>query len=125
MTFPVPRSTRVDLALSDRQRLFGRFSRLWRSQDSNNFGFDGAFSFPPIGGTDLGLNQRKFTSAAFDDTITINPTLVASVRIGFSRYLSRVTNGAADYDPAELNVASQIIQNQAVRGISDLQYSKQ
>ena len=109
-------STRVDYALSDRQRMFGRFSRLWRSQDSNDFGFPGSFSFPPIGATDLGLNQRWFTSAAFDDTITLSPTFVASVRVGFSRYLSRVTNGAVGSDPADLNVAPQIVQNQAVSG---------
>jgi hypothetical protein len=109
-------NARVDLALSDRQRLFGRFGRMWRSQDSNNFGFPGVFSFPPVGTTDLGLNNRWFTSAAFDDTITFSPSLVGSFRLGLSRYLSRVTNGGVNMDPAQLKVASQIIQNQAVRG---------
>jgi hypothetical protein len=109
-------SSRIDFVPNEKHRLFGRFSRLWRRQDSNNFGFEGVFSFPPVGSTDLGLNARWFTSAAFDDTITLSPTLVASVRAGFSRYLSRVTNGAVGLDPSKLNVAGQIIQNQAVRG---------
>ncbi|MFN0101151.1 MAG: TonB-dependent receptor domain-containing protein [Bryobacteraceae bacterium] len=109
-------STRLDWNVSPKHRLFGRFTRLWRSQESD-IGWAEAFAFPGFGGTDLGLNRRWFTSVALDDTYTFSPTLIGTLRYGLSRYLSGVTNGAVGYDTSSLNLAPAISGNQAVPGI--------
>lgn len=108
-------SFRGDHLISPRQRVFGRFSRLTRKQEAEEF-FRGVQAFPQEGNSDLGLDQRFFYSAALDDTISFTPSLVASFRYGFSnRYAPR---GSARNlpDPSGLSLPSIILQNQATRG---------
>ncbi|MBI4908752.1 MAG: TonB-dependent receptor [Acidobacteria bacterium] len=109
---------RVDHVLSDRQRLFGRFGFLDRIQQAEDL-FYGATSYPVSGGSDLGLLFRRRINVSVDDTITLSPSLVGSIRLGVLSYASRSTGGAAGADPADLKLPDVIIRNQAVRGWSN------
>lgn len=106
-------SARIDHAVSDRQRLFGRVSQLQRHQWGNDF-FRGAYYYP---GFDWVQDLRRiFTSASLDDTFVFSPTLVGSVRYGFSRKLEPIAGGYSGMDPATLKLPNTIIANQYVKG---------
>ena len=107
-------SVRIDHYLSANQRFFARFSRLERDTNEDSF-FTGNFDFPTNGGL-FTSELRPMTSATFDDTFTFSPTFIGSVRYGFSRRLSTITNGGVDLDPAALHLPSSIVNNQSVKG---------
>lgn len=108
-------SVRIDHIISPRHRLFGRFSRLTRIQEADEF-FPGIYSFPAGGTSDLGLLERFFYSVALDDTLTFNPTFIASFRYGFSGRDSPSASARQLADPAVLQLPSLILQNQATKG---------
>ncbi len=108
---------RIDHALSNRQRLFGRFGFLDRIQQAEDL-FFGATSYPGSGTSDLGRLFRRRINVSIDDTITLTPTLVGSVRAGVLSYTSESTSGAPGADPADLRLPSVIVNNQAFRGWS-------
>jgi hypothetical protein len=106
---------RIDHHLSDRQRLFGRFGMNRRFQTNTEL-IRGAFA---IGGSTAGVareNPRRFFNAALDDTITISPSLIASLRYGFLRKFQGFVFGGVGFDTAPLNLAPVITGNQAVAG---------
>jgi len=108
-------SLRADHVLSQRQRMFGRISRLTRNQQADEF-FRGVRAFPAEGTSDLGVDRRFFYSVALDDTVTFSPTMVASFRYGFSnRYAPRSNPGVLP-DPSALSLPSIILQNQTIKG---------
>src|SRR5262249_44726616 len=105
----------IDHTISQRQRVFGRVSRLVRDQHSDTF-FPGILEFPAEGSTDLGADLRHFTSVALDDTFLLSPTFVGSLRYGFSRRFSIVSNGGLGLDPAQLRLPDVLTSNQRIKG---------
>jgi hypothetical protein len=104
-------SLRMDHLISDKQRLFGRISKLVRDQIPIR-------SFPTEyregGGGDY--IRRDFYSAALDDTFTISPTLVGSLRYGFSRRTEFTSKGGYGLD-VDVPIPAQIAQNQYLSGL--------
>ncbi len=107
-------SVRMDEYLSANQRLFGRISRLERDVFEHSF-FPGDYNWPVNGGLNT-IELRPMTSAALDDTFTISPTFIGSVRYGFSRRFDTIPNGGYGLDPSALHLPAAIVNNQATRG---------
>ncbi|MBI4889940.1 MAG: carboxypeptidase regulatory-like domain-containing protein [Acidobacteria bacterium] len=106
-------SARIDHNLSARQRLFGRVSKLVRDQAPTR-------AFPAEyregGGGDL--IRRDLWSAGLDDTITFSPTLIGSLRYGFTRRSEFTSKGAFnEIDPAVLGMPQSFIQSQYLSGL--------
>jgi hypothetical protein len=110
-------NTRIDHQLSQSNRLFGRVSRMRRLQNPDQL-INNVYSYAGTGTTDNDVLRRDMTSIALDDTHTFSPTLIATFRYGFSRYLTRTTIGAVNVDPASFQLPSQIVGGQVVRGLS-------
>ncbi|MBI3695026.1 MAG: carboxypeptidase regulatory-like domain-containing protein, partial [Acidobacteria bacterium] len=108
-------SARIDHVLSARQRLFGRVSRLVRDQHSDTL-FPGVLDFPAEGSSDLGKDLRHFTSIALDDTFIFSPSFLGSLRYGFSRRFSDVSNGALGFNPADLRLPASLTASQSIPG---------
>ncbi len=107
-------SARIDHAISDRRKLFGRVSQLQRRQTPASFSFPGAWYYP---GYDWVQDLRRvFSSASLDDTFVFSPSLVGSLRYGFSRKLEPIVGGSANLDPASLKLPNAIVANQFVKG---------
>ncbi|MFB3905206.1 MAG: carboxypeptidase regulatory-like domain-containing protein [Acidobacteriota bacterium] len=113
-------SIRVDHALSSRQRMFARYSKLTRADEFVPVLFPGVLSFTGPGQSDLGVSYRYFHSLAVDDTITFSPSFVGSFRYGLSTRdlpkLLGVAEGSKLADPAVLDLPQIILDNQATRG---------
>jgi hypothetical protein len=107
-------SVRIDHTLSNRQRLFGRYSRMLRSQDPDSL-FPGIFDVNNSS-SDLNVDRRYFTNFGLDDTITFSPTFVGSLRYGLARRLTTNQLGAVGFDPAKLNLPPIILSNQRTVG---------
>ena len=76
-------STRIDHVISDKQRLFGRYSRLTRNQFPEVLIF-GVQQYNGSGANiDTFLQYR--TSVALNDTYSFSPTFVGSFGYGFTR----------------------------------------
>jgi hypothetical protein len=103
---------RVDEQISSRQRLYVRFSALRHFQSPTPNFFDGVFSFPTEGETDVANDYRRNHSVAIDDTITFNSTFVASFRYGFTRTKIQVSAAGDGRDPAILKLPAIVINNQ-------------
>jgi len=108
-------SARIDHALSDRQRLFGRIGWLDRLQLADEM-FPGVTSFPVVGSTDLGYLFRRRLNIGLDDTVVFSPSLVASFRAGVLSYSSDNYGGAAGLDPKDLQLPAILVNNQAFQG---------
>lgn len=104
-------SLRMDHVISDKQRLFGRVSKLVRDQIPIR-------PFPTEyregGGGDY--IRRDFWSAALDDTFTISPTFLGSLRYGFSRRSEFTSKGAYGLS-VDVPIPAQIAQNQYLAGL--------
>ena len=108
-------SVRLDHAWSDRHRMFGRLSRLFRDQGAVVF-FPGPNDFS-IDGTDAIADiSRVFHSFALDDTWILSPTLAGSLRYGFSRRTQRTERGAYGLDGAAISLPPVILSNQRFAG---------
>lgn len=107
-------SVRVDQVISERQKMYARFSRLTREAASPEL-FPGAYSTPE--GENLGTEWRTFDSVAVDDSFTFSPTFVASFRYGFAQRTSPRNIPAKLMEPSGLDLSSQILQNQVVVAI--------
>ncbi len=108
-------SLRGDHVISSRQRVFARYSKLVRRQEGQDL-IRGTYSYPVEGTSDLGLERRFFHSVALDHTTTYSPTLVGSIRYGFSGRSSPRTVPSTLQDPAELNLPNAILSNQSTKG---------
>jgi hypothetical protein len=105
---------RGDHTLSDRRRMFVRYSRLKRRQAGDEL-MPGAYSY--LGdSSDVGVDTRYFHSVAIDHTATWSPSLVGSLRYGFSGRRSPLTRPTALMDPSPLKLPEVILRNQSVRG---------
>jgi hypothetical protein len=111
-------SARVDQVISERQKMFARFSRLKRRQAVDDL-FPGAFSTPV--GENLGTEWRTFDSVALDDTITFSPSLQGSLRYGFVERSSPRNIPTTLLDPSPLSLAAIILDNQATKAFPRFQ----
>jgi hypothetical protein len=66
-------SVRIDHNVSDRNRIFGRFGRLERNQNSTVM-IPGETNYPVTGTNNLGPLFRRYDNFGFDDTYTLSPT---------------------------------------------------
>jgi hypothetical protein len=108
-------NVRLDHALSDRHRLFGRFGRLFRDQSAVIF-FPGPNDFP-IDGTDAIADiSRVFHSFVLDDTMIWSPSFAGSVRYGFSRRTQATERGAYGLDGAAIGLVPAILGAQRFKG---------
>ena len=108
-------SARIDHELSQRQRLFGRVSVLDRYQLAQDL-FQGATSYPVLGGTDLGSLVRRRVNVGIDDTIVVSPSLVGSIRVSGLSYTSNTLLGGVGLNPKDLQIPDVIASNQALHG---------
>ncbi len=88
---------RVDYNLNAKNRLFGRFTRLDRTQDPTQF-----FNNPigPQSFTGVGATASQYVVG---DTITLNQTAVADVRLSYLRYFSYLTPANTNVNLAQLD----------------------
>jgi len=107
-------SVRIDHILSNRQRLFGRYSHMRRSQDPDIL-FPGLFDVDGSS-SDLNIDRRHFTNFALDDTYTFSPSFIGSLRYGLARRATTNDLGAVGLDPSALRLPEIILRNQRVSG---------
>jgi len=107
-------TARVDHVVSDRQRLFVRYSHLVRIQDSDVM-MPGVMSWPVDGNSDIGQDDRFMDNLGIDHTVTFSPTLVASFRYGLAMRWQMKSNPRQLLDPAPLSLAPIIAQNQVFK----------
>ena len=93
--------TRGDYFVSDKLRVFARYSYLKASVDAPGpFGLYGGSAFPAFAFS--GLSDALNQNIASNGTFTFSPTLLGDVRFGFSRY--RVTVLAQDQNTQLANI---------------------
>jgi hypothetical protein len=109
-------SARIDHNFSDRNRVFGRFGRLERLQNSTTM-IPGETSYPVTGTNNLGPLFRRYDNAGVDDTYTFSPTFIASVRYGFLWRVDTQSSGAPGMDTSALHLPSALTANQALPGL--------
>lgn len=107
-------SVRIDHLVSDRQRLFGRYSRLIRDQAAETL-IEGVRQYGGSG-ADIDTYKQWRHSFVLDDTYTFSPSLVGSLRYGFTRRHNYETWGGVGMDPAKLKVPEVIVKNQTLKG---------
>jgi hypothetical protein len=107
-------TTRVDQIVNERQRVFVRYSHLVRIQDSDVM-MPGVMSWPESGTSDIGQDDRYMDNLGIDYTVTLSPTLVASVRYGFISRWQIKSNPRQLLDPGPLNLPAIVAQNQFFR----------
>ena len=111
---------RMDQAIGNSHRLYGRFSALNRDQEPTpNFfpgNYDLPFSTSDRGTSNLGTDSRRNKSLALDDSIVLSPTFFASVRYGYARTWLRAFFDGSNRDTSVLNLPAAIAQNQATPG---------
>ena len=109
-------AVRIDHAVSDNQRLFGRFSQMLRDEAPITF-FVGLGGLPGADNDNMDIGHKTQWSAALDDTMTLSPSFVGSLRYGYSRLLTRYSRGGLGMDAAQLNLPDAILHNQAANGL--------
>ena len=94
-------TARLDYTLSDKQRLFGRYTR-WNSQNiaSDTYG-NGLFSGDPISPEAFTTNQ-----IVVGDTYVFNPTTIGDLHVSYLRWNYKRTPGTLGYDATNLGFPS-------------------
>jgi hypothetical protein len=116
---------RVDHQLSNRQRVYLRVSRVSRDQEPEAALFDGFPGLFSIAGSqsDIEADHRKNWSVSLNDTITLSPTFLGTLGLGFTRTALHGQGNGIDRNPADLKVAPIIISNQAATGWPNFRFS--
>lgn len=101
---------RIDHQLTQKQRLYGRFSHLRHDQAPTTNFFDGAYMF----GTNRDISNmetdsRRHYSLALNDTITFNSSFVGTISYGYTRYFQSIGGPGDNRDPKLLSVASSLV----------------
>jgi hypothetical protein len=100
---------RVDHNISDRNRMFGRFTQSWLHYYHGNF-FDNAAR---------GIDRfRKQWGGGLDDVYIFSPSLVLNVKYGFTRYMQSDFPFSAGYDIASLGVPANIVRQIDPQGVA-------
>ncbi|CAN5614494.1 hypothetical protein BH10ACI4_BH10ACI4_01960 [soil metagenome] len=92
---------RVDFSLSDKQRLFGRYTQ-W---NSGNIGAQ-PFSNGLIGGDPISPEAFKTRQLVVGDTYLFNPSLIGDLRLSYLRWTYIRTPGTLGYDETALGFPS-------------------
>jgi hypothetical protein len=108
-------SERVDYVISDKQRLFARYSYLTRDQRPTTLIY-GAQQYNGSGANIDTYLQSRY-SATLNDTYILSPSLVASVGVGFVRRVNNDSYGSFGQSvPSEWNLPASLTSNQAITG---------
>jgi hypothetical protein len=99
--WPEEYSIRVDHNISDKSRLFGRWSQ---KREFKSLGADVYGASDPGGGGGNALDNRWDT--AFNYTRTFNPSLVMSANVGLSRWSEGNAMQAYPFNPSSLGLPS-------------------
>jgi len=104
--------TRVDHVLNAKHRLYARVAR--NKGLINKFprpaGFPGYWA-----SSGINTDDRLASNIVLEDTVTFDPTLVASFRAGFNRYIQPGTSSGDNLDPTPLKLPD-IIRNNLYSG---------
>lgn len=109
-------SVRIDHNISDRNRVFGRFGRLERDQNSTVM-IPGETNYPVTGTNNLGPLFRRYDNFGLDDTYTFSPTFIGSLRYGFLWRVDTQQSGVPGMDISSLKLPTAITANQALTGL--------
>ncbi|HKX26411.1 MAG TPA: carboxypeptidase regulatory-like domain-containing protein, partial [Blastocatellia bacterium] len=97
-------AARVDASLSEKQRIFGRYTHGWRRQYVQSFS-----------GVNNGIDAtsvhtfRVNNGAAVDHVYTISPTTVLNTRVGFTRFVNTGKWLSEGFDPKDLGFSDQTV----------------
>jgi Carboxypeptidase regulatory-like domain/TonB dependent receptor-like, beta-barrel len=101
---------RIDHQLSQKQRLYARFSNLRHDQEPTPNFFDGAYMFGTSRDiSNMETDSRRHYSFALNDTIIFGPSSVGTVSLGYTRYFQSIQGPGDGQDPGLLNVAPSLI----------------
>jgi hypothetical protein len=110
-------SIRLDHSTSDRNRIFGRFSKLTRDQSPTVL-IPGVHQYNGSGANiDHYLQWR--TAFTVDDTFTFSPSFVGSLRYGFARRVNYEYWGGYGQDPSAFKLPAVISANQVIQGVPE------
>jgi hypothetical protein len=98
---------RIDHYISDKQRIYGRFSRFYHKEGKYN-----DFLGNEATGAYFGAQPSNFV---LDDIYTVNPSTVINVRYGFQRHPVRFTAPSQGFDLAKLGFPKNLIDALAFR----------
>ncbi len=108
-------SERLDYVLSDKQRIFARYSSLTRDQRPTTL-INGTQQYNGSGANIDTYLQSRY-SATLNDTYVFSPSLVASFGAGFVRRVNNDSYGAfGQASPSSWNLPSSLTANQAIVG---------
>ena len=110
--------TRFDQVISDRQRLYLRFSRVDGMDTRDPYAMKGVFDMPSSasGRTQDNINPRHNKSVALDDSYTLTPAIFASFRYGYTRtHLHEYFDGNIR-DPRDQKLPPIVLSNQVSKG---------
>jgi hypothetical protein len=110
-------SVRLDHSITDRNRIFGRYSDLTRDQSPTVL-IPGVHQYNGSGANiDHYLQWRK--AFTVDDTHTFSPSFVGSIRYGFARRVNYEYWGGYGQDPSAFKLPSAITANQVIQGVPE------
>jgi hypothetical protein len=109
-------SARIDHNISDRNRIFGRFGRLERLQNSTVM-IPGETSYPITGTNNLGPLFRRYDNTGIDDTFMFSPTFIGSLRYGFLWRIDTQSSGAPGMNISNLKLPASLVSNQILPGL--------
>jgi hypothetical protein len=105
---------RLDLNISDKNKLSFEAHHNYRAQNKNNF-----FGNAATGNFLYRINQ----GASLDDVYTIAPTLFSDVRVSWARYIENHSSPADSIDPSSLGFPSYIDNNAEFRMLPYLTFN--
>jgi hypothetical protein len=92
---------RVDFTLSDKQRIFGRYTQ-WNSKNRGASPYNNGL----ITGDPISPEAFKTYQTVIGDTYLFNPTLIGDLRLSFTRWNYVRTPGTLGYDETQLGFPS-------------------
>jgi len=92
---------RIDFTLSDKQRIFGRYTQ-WNSKNKGSQPYNNGL----ISGDPISPEAFKTYQTVVGDTYLFNPTLIGDLRVSFTRWNYVRTPGTLGYDETQLGFPS-------------------
>jgi len=104
--------SRIDQQIGSKQRFFARVAVLNHIASPDPAYFVGAYNVPPNGTSNLNTDSRRQKSVSLDDTIVFTPTLIGSLRAGYTRLYTYNFMEGDKQDPAALKLPEAITGHQ-------------
>jgi hypothetical protein len=104
--------SRIDQQIGSKQRFFARVAVLNHIASPDPAYFVGAYNVPPNGTSNLNTDSRRQKSVSLDDTIVFSPTLIGSLRAGYTRLYTYNFMEGDKQDPAALKLPEAITGHQ-------------